>query len=88
VANVHQNVGITMKHQSINNQFSGDDAMLRIKQVASLTSLSPSTIYREVKKATFPEPFQLTENTVAWKMAEVKLWLSNRKPIGTQGVRK
>jgi prophage regulatory protein len=76
-----------MKHQTINNQYAGDDAMLRINQVAALTSLSPSTIYREVKKATFPRPFQLTEKTVAWKMGELKSWLSSRKTVGSQGCR-
>jgi len=54
------------------------DPMLRIRQVSAMTSLSTSTIYREIAAGRFPPSVRLTTNTVAWRSSDLQAWLSER----------
>lgn len=53
---------------------------LRIKGVSSLTGLSRSTIYEQIKLKKFPRPFRLVEGgqAVGWWLDEVEAYLEER----------
>lgn len=46
-----------------------------IKQVMRATSLSRSSIYRGVKAGTFPVPVTVTTGRVAWRAADIAVWV-------------
>jgi prophage regulatory protein len=52
---------------------------LRIKQVIQLTGLPKASIYRLMALALFPKNFKLSTAAVGWDMADIELWLSERK---------
>lgn len=45
-------------------------------QLAGLLPFSRATLWRMVKRGTFPAPLKLSERTTAWPTAEVKKWLA------------
>ncbi|MBS1170156.1 MAG: hypothetical protein H6R01_1074 [Burkholderiaceae bacterium] len=51
-----------------------------LPSVASVTSLSETTIQRLVRESQFPKPRQLSGNRVAWLVREVDEW-SEARPI-------
>ncbi|MDS1311215.1 helix-turn-helix transcriptional regulator [Marinobacter xiaoshiensis] len=52
--------------------------ILRLKQVAAMTGLARSTIYKYVSAGTFPEPIPLGGRSVGWVEAEVHRWITER----------
>ena len=48
-----------------------NEELLKIADLCSLTTLSKSTIYREIKKGTLPKPYHLTFGRVVWKKTEL-----------------
>lgn len=52
--------------------------MLRRDQVEQRTGLSRSTIYQYMRAGKFPEPIQLTKQTVAWLETEIDGWILER----------
>ncbi|SEC87586.1 transcriptional regulator, AlpA family [Burkholderia sp. WP9] len=52
--------------------------MLRLPEVAKLTSLSRPTIYRWIAAGTFPKPVKLGPNSVAWRSDVVQEWMDAR----------
>ena len=53
------------------------EAFIRLPAVMSLVSLKRSTIYELIKRGRFPAPEKLTERSTAWRVGEVRLWLSS-----------
>jgi prophage regulatory protein len=57
---------------------------IRIRELATtsgkagLLPASPATIWRKVKKGTFPKPVKLGDNITAWRMDDVESWLAAR----------
>jgi prophage regulatory protein len=49
---------------------------LKIKDVVEKVSLGQSTVYKMVAAGTFPKPFQIAPNRVAWVESEIDDWLS------------
>ena len=49
------------------------------KRVRCLVPVSPTTLWRWVKKGDFPAPLKLGANTVAWRASDVAAWLAARK---------
>lgn len=49
-----------------------------LETVASLTTLSPSTIQGMVSKKSFPAPRELSGRRVAWLYREVMAWAESR----------
>ena len=45
--------------------------LIRMKQVREITSLSPTTIYRQIAAGDFPKQLKLTNNTCAWIEQEI-----------------
>lgn len=53
------------------------DGLIRVAEVATLTGLSKSTIYRLMKVNKFPSPSRISTRIISWKRAEVEAWLAN-----------
>lgn len=53
--------------------------LLRLPEVANLTSLSASTIYGLIRERQFPSPIRLSRNRVAWTLASICEWLAQKQ---------
>lgn len=53
--------------------------VLRIRNVVQITGLPRSTIYRLMSQSMFPKNIKLSTVAVGWDMADIELWLSERK---------
>jgi prophage regulatory protein len=51
-----------------------DDQLLRINDVAKLTTLSKSCINLWVTQGRFPKPIPLSKTLKVWRLKEVRLW--------------
>ena len=57
------------------------DRIMRIPEVAVVTGLSKTTIWRRVKSGDFPAPLRLgslATRSVGWRSGEVQTWLDSR----------
>ena len=52
--------------------------ILRINEVSSLTGLSPSSIYKQVRLNEFPKSIKLTARATGWDSREVDKWISEK----------
>ena len=48
-----------------------DYEFMKISDVCAFTTLSRSSVYREIKKGNLPKPIKITAGRVAWKRSEV-----------------
>jgi prophage regulatory protein len=55
------------------------DRILRPREVARLTGLARTTLWRGVRAGTFPRPVRLTLNTIGWCEADLAQWLAERR---------
>jgi prophage regulatory protein len=55
--------------------------LLRVQQVADLTGLSISSIYKQVREGNFPKSIPITKRATAWPEEVVFDWISEK--IGT-----
>jgi prophage regulatory protein len=53
--------------------------ILRIRNVVQITGLPKSTIYRLMSQSMFPKNIKLSTVAVGWDMADILVWLSERK---------
>lgn len=53
--------------------------ILCIRNVVQITGLPRSTIYRLMSQSMFPKNIKLSTVAVGWDMADILLWLSERK---------
>jgi len=49
--------------------------------VPHLIPVSPSTIWRWVRKGSFPAPFKLAPCVTVWRWSEVQAWLAQRAAV-------
>lgn len=61
----------SQKHPSL--QLLTRDAVLK------LTTLSPSTLYREIRAGRFPEPLKISGQRVAWSADLIAAWLAQHR---------
>lgn len=54
---------------------------LSLSQVCKITTLSASTIYRNIKKGQFPSGSKLTVGRRGWSTKEIELWLNRRENL-------
>lgn len=54
-----------------------DDQLLRIDDVAALTTLSKSCINLWVAQGKFIKPVSLSPTVKVWKMASIRAWMDN-----------
>ena len=62
-----------------------DLKVIKIATVKELTTLSVSSIYRLMKKGTFPKQIKLGERSSAWFLEEIYNWLEKKKNIRDGG---
>ncbi len=55
-----------------------DDQLLRISEVAKLTTLSKSCIHLWVAQHRFPPPLALSPTVKVWRMAELRAWFNSQ----------
>lgn len=55
-------------------------ALIEIKQVMHISSLSRASIYRGIKAGTFPSPVRVSAGRVAWRTADIDAWCAD--PFG------
>jgi prophage regulatory protein len=55
------------------------DRILRPREVAQLTGLARTTLWRGVRAGTFPKPVRLTPSTIGWCQADLARWLAERR---------
>jgi len=59
--------------------------VIKIATVKELTALSAASIYRLMKKGTFPKQIKLGERSSAWFLEEIYNWLERKKNIRDGG---
>ena len=58
--------------------------ILRVKEVSSLTGLSPSSIYKQIRHDHFPKSIKLTARATGWDSREVDKWIESKIDNNTQ----
>ncbi len=56
-------------------------AFIRLPDVIALTGVPKSTIYFLAKKGDFPSPVKLSENSSAFRRAEIEAWIESRPTV-------
>lgn len=56
--------------------------LLRVNQVAELTGLSSSSIYKQMREGNFPKSILITKRATAWPEEVIFDWMIDR--IGTR----
>lgn len=64
-----------------------EKAILRLREVVDLTTISKSRLYLLMarEKDAFPRPIKLGIRSVGWRKAEVEAWLDGRQRAGSAG---
>ena len=62
-----------------------DLKVIKIAKVKELTALSAPSIYRLMKKGTFPKQIKLAERSSGWFIEEIYDWLENKRNIRDGG---
>jgi len=55
--------------------------LLKLKEVVSLTQISKSKIYRDMKSGGFPSPIALGSNCVRWVETDIYQWVESLRSI-------
>lgn len=55
-------------------------ALLSRRSVEAITSISRASIYRLMKAGEFPAAVRVSANRVAWREADIRLWIEARQP--------
>ena len=58
-----------------------DLKVIKIAKVKELTALSAPSIYRLMKKGTFPKQIKLAERSSAWFLGEINNWIETKRNI-------
>ncbi len=66
-----------MNNAEIMNQ--SDDQLLRIHDVAKLTTLSKSSINLWIAQGRFPAPITLSKTVKVWLLKDVRIWTEGMK---------
>ena len=51
------------------------ERLLRRREVARMTGLSPSTIYAMIERGEFPAPIRVGQRMSAWAESDVQAWI-------------
>jgi len=63
------------------NKMHDNDIFIPQKKVVDMTSLSATTIWREIKAKRFPQNYKIGPNRVAWRKSEILNWISERMEV-------
>lgn len=58
-----------------NETFLPDVRLLRWSSVTSRTGLGRSAIYAAMERGTFPKPYKISAQSVAWRESEITAWI-------------
>lgn len=53
------------------------DRFMREKEVLSVTSLSRTTLWREIKRGKFPKSVVISAGRVGWRESAIEAWQKN-----------
>jgi prophage regulatory protein len=73
-----------MKHAPAITSAQADEPqrlLARLPTVIELTGLGRSTIYRWIAEGTFPSPVRLGPRAIAWRWADLELWMQSRPTV-------
>ncbi len=51
---------------------------VRQSAILPMLGFSATTLWRRVKKGTFPQPVKLSERVTAWRAEEVRAWMESQ----------
>lgn len=51
--------------------------LLPLKAVIIYTTFSRASVYRHIKKGTFPLPIKISERRVAWRSEDIDAWVAH-----------
>jgi prophage regulatory protein len=71
-------IGVCMMEMKIKSSIP-DDQLLRIQDVAALTTLSKSCINLWVAQGRFPKPIALSKTVKLWSIASIRKWINDKK---------
>ncbi len=71
-----------LEHESVSVELPPDGGFLRQPQVLRSIPVSRSTLWRWVKAGTFPAPVKLSVHVSAWRVADVRRWITERTATG------
>lgn len=63
-----------------------DGGFIRQAQVLRSIPVSRSTLWRWVRAGDFPAPVKLSVQVSAWRVSDVRQWMSERSQAGRRGV--
>jgi len=66
---------------SADSQASRPPRLIRLPQVTSRVGLSATTIWRQRRAGTFPDPVRISPGCVAWREADVDAWIESRSNV-------
>lgn len=53
------------------------DRIVRLDAVLDRTGLSRSTLYRKIRKGSFPQQIKISDRCVGWRESDLGSWLRN-----------
>lgn len=61
---------------TLTTSHAGDDRFMTVAEVAQMAGCGVSTVWRDVKRGTFPEPVKTPSGT-RWRLSDVRRWMQN-----------
>jgi prophage regulatory protein len=58
--------------------------ILRIKEVAKRTALSPSSIYKQIRLGNFPKGTKITTRATGWSNEDIENWIADKLKVNKQ----
>jgi predicted DNA-binding transcriptional regulator AlpA len=56
-----------------------ESGYIRIQKLIEIIPFSESTIWRKVKKGTFPAPVKLSEQITGWRVEDIRAWMLSKE---------
>lgn len=73
-------LGIILLKKTMSRRRKMQDGLIRVTELATMLSVSRSTIWRWVKgNSTFPNPIKVSDKVTAWRRNEIQDWLQSKE---------
>ena len=56
-----------------------EDRLLKVSELAKFLGVAPSTIYRWLDSGKLPQPYEICDAAVRWRMSEINQWLEESR---------
>jgi len=56
-----------------------EDRLLKVSELAKFLGVAPSTIYRWLDNGKLPQPYEIGDAAVRWRMSEINQWLEESR---------